>query len=107
MNLDLKIAKQYTFAFCLIGLIMISCNAWGQTDDAITDVLCNVVGQLKGPIGKAIATIAIIVLGIGLFMGKLSWPLALATAIGIGIIFGADGIVGWLYPDAAGACASS
>ena len=65
-------------------------------DDAISKVLCNVVKQLNGPIGKGIATIAIIVLGIGLFLGKLSWGLAVATAIGIGMIFGAAQIVVWI-----------
>lgn len=74
----------------------------------ISKVLCNVVAQLQGGIGKAIATIAIIVLGIGLFMGKLAWPLAIATAIGIGMIFGASSIVAWVSEgtgtDGAGAC---
>jgi len=109
MEINLKTAKEYTFAFCIIGLIMMLSNvAWAaEGDDDISTVLCNVVTQLQGPIGKGIATIAIIVLGIGLFMGKLSWPLALATAIGIGIIFGASNIVGWLSPGNDGACTST
>ena len=111
MELNLKTAKEYTFAFCIIGLIMVISNtAWGAADppaggtDAISGVLCIVVKALTGPIGKAIATIAIVVLGIGLFMGKLSWPLALATALGIGMIFGANEIVTWLAPDSGAKC---
>ena len=42
------------------------------------------------------ATIAVVVLGIGLFLGKLSWGLAMATAVGIGMIFSAGTIVNWL-----------
>jgi type IV secretory pathway VirB2 component (pilin) len=40
--------------------------------------------------------IALVALGIGIFLGKLSWPLALATAVGITFIFSAGSIVGWL-----------
>jgi type IV secretory pathway VirB2 component (pilin) len=65
-------------------------------------VLNRVVCMLTGTVGKAIATIAICVVGIGLFMGKLSWTLALATALGIGLIFGAASIVTWLAPEAQG-----
>jgi type IV secretory pathway VirB2 component (pilin) len=108
MELNLKTAKEYTFAFCIIGLIMVIPNTAAADPpaggDAISGVLCIVVKALTGPIGKAIATIAIVVLGIGLFMGKLSWPLALATALGIGMIFGADQIVTWLAPAAKSSC---
>lgn len=77
------------------------------SQDAITQVLCNIVGQLSGGIGKSIATIAIIVLGIGIFVGKLSWPLAIATALGIGMIFGAASIVSWITSGTAGGGANS
>ena len=107
MKLNLKIIKRHICVFCLIGLIIIVQNAWGDdTPDAISKVLCDVVTTLQGAIGKAIAIIAIIVLGIGLFMGKLSWPLALATAIGIGIIFGAGTIITWLFPAGSSGCGS-
>jgi type IV secretory pathway VirB2 component (pilin) len=103
---DLNFAKMLTAAFCLMTLVMLiapefafgdgTTTAGSAGPDGISKVLCNVVGQLQGTIGKAIATIAIIVLGVGLFMGKLSWQLAIATALGIGLIFGAAGVVGWL-----------
>jgi len=79
-----------------LGVVVASQYSFADNNDAITQVLCNVVGQLSGGIGKAIATIGIIVLGIGMFIGKLSWPLAIATAIGIGMIFGAASIVNWI-----------
>ncbi|AIL64868.1 Type IV secretory pathway, VirB2 components (pilins) [Rickettsiales bacterium Ac37b] len=82
-------------AVLLIAVVPIEVMAQNN-DDAISRVLCNIVKQLNGPIGKGISTIAIIVLGIGLFLGKLSWGLAVATAIGIGMIFGAAQIVAWI-----------
>lgn len=59
----------------------------------IENTICNVVGQLSGGIARGIAAIAIIFLGFSLFLGKISWGLALALAIGIGAIFGAKEIV--------------
>ena len=94
MKINIKMAKEYFLAFCLITVIMAFSNTAGA--DQISATLCKVVTLLTGTAGKAIATIAIVVLGIGLFMGKLSWPLALATAIGVGLIFGAPQLVGWL-----------
>lgn len=64
--------------------------------DALSCTLKRVVDTLTGPMGKAIASIAIVALGIGLFMGKLSWGLAVATAVGVAMIFGANSIVDWL-----------
>jgi len=66
------------------------------TKNAIETTLCNVVNSLTGGIGRSVATIAIIALAVGLFLGKLSWGLALATALGIAMVFGAPTVVGWL-----------
>ena len=87
----------FVAVFCAVILpnIVFVAEASASTG-GISQVLCNVLGQLQGGIGKGIATIAVIVLGVGLFLGKFSWPLAVATAIGIGMIFGASSIVTWV-----------
>jgi type IV secretion system protein VirB2 len=64
--------------------------------DAITQVLCNVVELLTGKIAKGVSIIAIVVVAVGLFMGKFSWGVGLATAIGISMIFGASTVVNLL-----------
>ena len=82
--------------FTFLCLLCVSVNhsfAAGETDtdtnkNAIETTLCNVVNSLTGGIGRSVATIAIIALAIGLFLGKLSWGLALATALGIAMVFG-------------------
>lgn len=74
------------------------------TVSGIGGVLTKIVCLLQGTVGKSMATIGICVLGIGLFMGKLSWTLALATAIGIGLIFSAGSIVGWISGTATEVC---
>ena len=97
IKLDNNLSQRLCMVFAFLYLILVNQEAFAASNnDAITRVLCNVIQQLQGGIGKGIATIAIVVLGIGLFLGKLSWPLAVATAIGIGLIFGAAGIVGWI-----------
>ncbi|MFV9875778.1 MAG: TrbC/VirB2 family protein [Rickettsiales endosymbiont of Dermacentor nuttalli] len=96
--LDNKIYYRVCALFMVIMvMLLLPIEVMAQSnEDAISRVLCNIVKQLNGPIGKGISTIAIIVLGIGLFLGKLSWGLAVATAIGIGMIFGATQIVAWI-----------
>ncbi len=73
----------------------------GGSPAALTTVLCNVVGWFTGPIGGGIATLAIIVVGVGALMGKVSWGMAIIVGIGVGVIFGADTIVSALSSNAA------
>ncbi len=61
--------------------------------ETIGRVLCNVVEWFNGTIGSGIATLAIIVIGIGALMGKVSWGMAIIVGIGIAVIFGASAIV--------------
>jgi type IV secretory pathway VirB2 component (pilin) len=44
-------------------------------------------------IGRGIATIAVMVVGVGAVLGKVSWGQALIVAIGISLTFGAPIIV--------------
>ena len=73
-----------------------SADGYSTTDDGISNVLCLIVTKLTGPIGKTIGIIALVVLGISVFMGKVSWTLALSTALGITFIFSAGKIINWL-----------
>jgi len=66
------------------------------SNDIIGDTLCNVVYNLTGNIAKSIATIAIFAIGVGLFLGKINWSLALATSAGVGIIFSATPLINWI-----------
>lgn len=59
----------------------------------IESTLCKMLSMLNGTIGKGVAAFAIMFVGISLFMGKVSWGLAISTALGIGAIFGAADVV--------------
>jgi type IV secretory pathway VirB2 component (pilin) len=56
-------------------------------------VVCNALIIIQGGVGRGIAAFAIIFIGISLFLGKVSWGVAISTALGIAAIFGAGSIV--------------
>ena len=70
----------------------------------IGNVLCNVVDWFNGPVGKGIATLAIIVIGVGALMGKVSWGMAIIVGVGVAVIFGAGTIVNELGAQGTGSC---
>lgn len=61
--------------------------------DPFTQVICGFLGEIQGPMGKSIAMLAIIIVGILTMLGKVSWELGFIVTIGIALIFGADAIV--------------
>lgn len=79
--------------FCITDTALASGS---NTDDVIGATLCRLVANLSGGIAKGIATIAIFSVGVGLFLGKLNWGIAAATAAGVGIIFSAPQLVSFL-----------
>ncbi len=98
-NANIALAWKIYFSFTLCAMLFFNLDAFAADDasnNAISKVLCSVVKALTGTIGQAIATIGVVVLGVGLFTGKLSWTTALATGLGIGIIFGASSLVNWI-----------
>lgn len=107
-HLEEDIFWKVVFSLSIISFILFFCNeifaGTATSNDAIGDTLCRVVQNLQGNIARAVATIGIFVVGVGLFMGKLNWATALATAVGIGIVFGAGRIVVWIGGTEAGAC---
>lgn len=60
---------------------------------SIEGIFCNVVGWFNGTMGKAFATITMIVLGLGALFGKTSWTMATVVALSIALIFGSVNIV--------------
>ena len=70
-------------------------STYGSTEaDGIRKAVCNVIGALQGDVVRAIAAFGIIFLGFSLFLGKISWGVGLALAIGLGAVLGASQIVG-------------
>ena len=81
------------FAISAFGAIILMPDSAAAYDNTSLDVaLCELVGWMTGKTGKALATLGIIIVGVGALMGKVSWGMAIIVALGIALIFGAKGL---------------
>lgn len=110
--MNLKLQLQNMYKLCLVALFAISFvifapveqpQAQGQ-NSMITNILCNAINQITGPVGRAISILIIISLAIALFIGKVSWGMAIAVAVGMGILFGAKDVVNLISGSSAAMC---
>ncbi|MDJ0641089.1 MAG: TrbC/VirB2 family protein [Paracoccaceae bacterium] len=74
-------------------LLLSACPALAQDLSPIQDMLETVEAALTGPIGIAVATLAIIGTGFMCMMGRLNWGWFASVVIGIVLIFSAGTIV--------------
>lgn len=81
------------FGLAAAFMAWLTLSADGAHAGAIATTLCTVVSWFTGQIGRALATLAIIVVGVGATLGKVSWALAITVAVGISVMLGAPGIV--------------
>lgn len=77
----------------LLATAVILMPEMANAGTSIATVLCNVVEWFTGPVGQGIATLAIIVIGVGALLGKVSWGMAIIVGIGVAVIFGAESLV--------------
>ncbi|RYE06437.1 MAG: hypothetical protein EOP33_04480 [Rickettsiaceae bacterium] len=111
LEIDHDFIKRLLLALCLISAIVISndcafaATAGGtESNDVIGETLCRLVANMSGSMARAIAAMAIFSVGVGLFLGKLNWGVAAATAAGVGIIFSASKLVAFLSGASSDAC---
>lgn len=101
MKLTLTKDNVMKLALCLLaayGAFLLPQDAFAgggavEGGGTIGSLLCSVAHWFTGPVGSGIATLAILVIGVGALMGKVSWGMAIIVGIGIAVIFGADTIV--------------
>ncbi len=74
------------------------------TSTPMGTVLCTIVDFIYGNLGRGLATLAIIVVGVGATLGKVSWGLAMTVAVGISVIFNAKWIANNMGLGAGGGC---
>ena len=108
MSIEMNMKKSWMYSFCFVAafaaMFMPEFAIAGDGGDAIAEVLCTVVEWFTGPLGKGLATLAVIVIGIGALMGKVSWGMALIVGTGIAIVFGAVEIVDAIGVETADGC---
>ncbi|MEK6746378.1 MAG: TrbC/VirB2 family protein [Pseudomonadota bacterium] len=83
-----RLAAMMIFAVSIYFLLCVPSYA----ASAIYSVLCSVILMVIIDIGRGVATLAVIVLGISALMGRATWAQGLTILAGIAIIFGAPGI---------------
>lgn len=66
------------------------------SNNAITTVLCKVIGLITGGPGKVVCVIVVSVVGVMFFLGKVQWSLLLSVGGGVAFIFGAETIIGFM-----------
>lgn len=86
-----------------IATVLVPSQAYAALD-AVSSALCFAILAVESNLGRAIATIAVISLGIGALFGKITWMQGIIVATGIGVIFGAIGIVDMLTTGGAWSC---
>ena len=90
-----------TLAFVLLAFLLltnyeIALAGSSKETDPIGYQLCQIVTVMSSGTAKAIAIVALIAVAIGMFMGKINWGVALTTAAGVIVMFGAPAIVKFL-----------
>lgn len=81
------------------AVVLLPGFAFAAGDNPVGQVLCDVVGWFQGPTGRAIGTLAIIIIGILALMGKVSWGLAIMVVLGIALVFGASELLDLIATD--------
>jgi len=96
--------RQVMLAFLatVFMLLMISAAHAASVNTPMGDVLCTIVDMVYGNLGRGLATLAVVIIGVGATLGKTSWGLALTVAVGIAVIFNAATVVGYLGSGAEG-----
>lgn len=86
------------FTLFFMGSVSQNFAAAASTDEvtSVSGAMCNGYRIFNGPIGKTMALFAIVALGVGFFLGKVSWGTAIAIALGVGALFGAPTLVSLL-----------
>ncbi len=102
---SLALSWKLCFALALVAVVMMAPD-FANAKNPFESGLCTVAGWLSSGVGKALATLAITIVGIGALLGKVSWGMAIIVGIGVIIVFGASGIVEAIDPKAKSASCS-
>lgn len=104
---DLALAWQISLLVMLSAIVVMLPDmafAAAGSDSAVGNMMCAVANMFTGNTGKGLATISIIVIGVGALMGKVSWGMAIIVGLGISLIFGAASMVNSLGSDGVAGC---
>ena len=96
MSTTAKAEYAFVLTLCSLFLLMLFIGDASAAGAKLEKAICNISIVAQTNVAKGIATLAIIMLGIGAMLGKISWSMALLVAVGIAIVFNAGSVVGSL-----------
>lgn len=86
VNNDMLITYRMATLTLLACAIYATLTTMAWAGSPMGDVLCDVVEMItQGNLGRALATLGIIIVGVGASIGKVSWGLAMTVAVGIAV----------------------
>ena len=110
-NSSTNYIKQLLEVMTFITALLFSFSVAAATDvndpTGIVGIFCNVINQVTGGIGKVICIIILISMALGLFLGKITWGVAISVMIGMGMLFGATAVVDVIAGTTNGATAAT
>jgi type IV secretion system protein VirB2 len=95
-----------TICSLMLALFLSDAFAIGSSDP-LGGQLCAILLIMMGPTAKAIATIAVIFVAIGLFAGRMTWLTVIPIIIGIIVIFSAPALVQFISGGSDSACTAT
>lgn len=84
------------FGALVLGFMLLSTEPAMAQQSPMGNVICFIIGIVYGNLGRGLAALAVIILGVGATLGKVSWGLAMTVAVGVGTVFGAVPLVAFL-----------
>lgn len=92
VSLDLgNVQRSALLALLAVAAYLLLCSpAFAVT---VGSVLCGAVAMVLLDIGRAVASVAVIAMGAGILIGKVTWGQAMMMVGGIALLFGAGTIV--------------
>lgn len=92
---NLSTAWQMSLIIMLSAIVVMMPDlALAGSNTPVGNAMCTVANWFTGNTGQGLATLAIVVIGVGALMGKVSWGMAIIVGLGVALIFGAAAMVG-------------
>lgn len=95
-----KVSRQFNYMLMLsvmiAGFMLLTIEPAMAQQSPMGNVVCCIIGIIYGNLGRGLAVLSVIVVGIGATLGKVSWGLAITVTVGIATVFGAVPLVAFL-----------
>ena len=88
-------------AVMVVGTMLVTAEPAMAGQSPMGNVVCCIIGIIYGNLGRGLAVLAVIIVGVGATLGKVSWGLAITVAVGIATVFGAVPLVAFLVSNSA------